>query len=410
MEADDNMDENRLSSRLIATLALLYFVQGIPQGIAFFALPTVLRSKGVPLEAIALLSMTSIFWAIKCLWASFVDNHWIARLGRRKSWIFAMQTLLAAAVLSLSLLSPSQDNVLSITLVLAIMSFAGATQDIATDGFASENSHASRLGLVNTIQMAGILSGILVAGPVSLLLFGVISYQATYLALAVLVLLALIPVSGFKEKDCFAESRKNASIKAFFKTPLAKSSLVFCSLVTVYGVTTVAIAKFFLIDSGWSVEQVGLLTGIAQLLAMLVGCLAAGRIIAKHNYRFTLNVGLIMVIIGGCLWIIITASTLNGDWFVYLTALIVGVGMGFIAVSTYSYIMRFSQQTEQPGTNIAIFQSTQTFGEIALSSLATAIAGIYGYSVVLVFAAMLAVGCLFALNKSRYFAHFNEAS
>jgi MFS family permease len=76
----------KLSSRL-ALLGCLYFSQGLPFGFFTQALPVLMRKLGVSLGAIGLSSLLALPWALKFLWAPAVDRFWIARFGRRKSWI-----------------------------------------------------------------------------------------------------------------------------------------------------------------------------------------------------------------------------------------------------------------------------------------------------------------------------------
>ncbi|MGP5150708.1 MFS transporter [Vreelandella alkaliphila] len=396
--------------KLIVILFCLYLTQGLPMGLVFHAVPTLLRSSQLSLEMTAMVPLAGLFWALKFLWSPFVDNHCIARIGYRKSWIIPMQLLMAGSIYCLSFIEIDEASLFSLMIFLAIMSFAGSTQDIATDGFAAENSQSDYLGLINTIQMSGILVGLLVAGPLALVLFEYLGYHHTYIALSVLVLLSLLPVLFWSEKVRVGQRHRaeKASLRLFFRTPLATSSLVLCSLVTVYGVVILAISRFILVDGGWSMTEIGTLTGVAHLMMMLVGCLFASVVIQWRGYRFTLAAGLVMVLFGGGLWLCLAQALISANWFVWMSALVVGLGMGLVAVSTYTYTMRFSQRTPQPGTNIAIFQSTQTLCEIVFSSIATYVAGSLGYSVVFVAGSCLALLCLVALFKLRYYAHFNQ--
>lgn len=399
---------SRPNKQLILTLCCLYLVQGIPIGLLFHAVPTILRASNLSLQAIAMVSLAGLFWALKFLWASVIDNYWIKGIGRRKSWIIPMQLLMAAAVFSLSMVTIDPESIHIVIVILAMMSFAGSTQDIATDGFAVENSHKDYLGLINTIQMSGILIGLLISGPLTLVLFEQIGYQTTCMVLASLIIIALLPIVLWKENSDNIKRVKKASIKRFFVTPFATPSLILCSFATVYGVVILAISKFILVDLGWSMTKIGMLTGVAHLMMMLLGCMIAGIMIKRWGYRFILTSGLFMVILGGGLWTAIIQASFIYEWLIWLTTLIVGLGMGFVAVSTYTYSMRFAQQTDQPGTNVAVFQSVQTLCEIVFSSIAISLAGILGYSFVFAAGSCIALLCLIALFKFRYYSHFKQ--
>ncbi|MEZ8741010.1 MFS transporter [Photobacterium swingsii] len=398
------------NNALILIICCLYFVQGIPIGLTFHAIPTLLKTLGLPLELISMVPLAGIFWAIKFLWAPFVENHWLKSVGRRKSWIIPMQLMMAATLTVLAMVKISEQTLMLVTLLLAVTSIVGSTQDIATDGLAADHSDKSDLGLVNAIQVSGIIIGMLLAGPFAMIAFEQVGYRVTLLLLAVITFTALIPVVFWQEpKVQHVTEKTKASLIKFFKTPRALSTLILCSCATLCGVIIMALSKFILVDLSWSMSQVGMLTGIGHLVVMLVGCFVASHFIKRHGYRVTLLTGLKMVLFGGCLWIAIAENWLAGAWSVWGTAIIVGFGMGFVAVSTYTYSMRFSQQTMQPATNIAFFQGTQTFGEIIFSTAATSLAGVASYSVALGMGELIALLCLFALLKLRHYSHWHDA-
>nr|WP_267135997.1 MFS transporter [Vibrio sp. J1-1] len=398
------------NNTLILIICCLYFVQGIPIGLTFHAIPTLLKSLGLPLEVISMVPLAGIFWAIKFLWAPFVENHWLKSVGRRKSWIIPIQLTMVATLIALAMVTVSEQTLMLVTLLLATISILGSTQDIATDGLAADHTDKSDLGLVNAIQVSGIIIGILLSGPLAMVAFEQVGYQISMLLLAAIVFTALIPVLLWREpKVLHVTENTKASLIKFFKTPRAISTLILCSCATLCGVIILALSKFILVDLTWSMSEVGLLTGVGHLLVMLLGCLLASRFIKKHGYRVTLLIGLTMVMLGGCLWVIIVQQRFDEAWAIWPTSVVTGFGMGFVAVSTYTYSMRFSQQTSQPATNIAFFQGTQTFGEIVFSAAATSLSGAAGYSIALLIGEVLALMCFLALFKLQHYHHWHKA-
>ncbi|WP_261859314.1 MFS transporter [Photobacterium sanguinicancri] len=407
---DDYECRPKSKNAFILVICCLYFVQGIPIGLTFHAIPTLLKNLGLPLELISLVPLAGIFWAIKFLWAPFVENHWIERIGRRKSWIVPMQLIMVGTLICLSVVTINEKTLILLTSLLAIISIVGSTQDIATDGLAAEHSDKADLGLINAIQVSGIIIGMLLAGPFAMVAFEQIGYQVSMILLAAVAFCALLPVLFWQEPKIVQATEVNkASLSQFFKTANAVPTLLLCSGATLCGVIILALSKFILVDLSWSMSQVGMLTGVGHLLVMLVGCFSASIFIKRQGYRVTLLAGLKLVLFGGLLWIAIAENWLTGTWIVWLTSILVGFGMGFVAVSTYTYSMRFSQQTLQPATNIAFFQGTQTFGEIIFSSVATSLAGVASYSIALGMGEIIALICLFALLKLRHYSHWRDA-
>ena len=67
-------------------LAALYFAQGLPYGFFTQALPVLMREAGYSLTAISAISLLFIPWAVKFLWAPWVDHR-----GSRRAWLLPLQ-------------------------------------------------------------------------------------------------------------------------------------------------------------------------------------------------------------------------------------------------------------------------------------------------------------------------------
>src|SRR4051812_31834800 len=72
-------------ARLLGLLSVLYFAQGLPSGLIAKALPPLLREHGVSLSSIGFTSALALPWALKFVWAPFVDRY-----GSRKRWLLAL--------------------------------------------------------------------------------------------------------------------------------------------------------------------------------------------------------------------------------------------------------------------------------------------------------------------------------
>lgn len=83
----------------IAVLLLLYTIQGIPMGLAS-SVPFILQTKTEASYADqAVFAFCTWPFSLKLLWAPIVDSLYIARVGRRKSWLIPVQAAAAAAML-----------------------------------------------------------------------------------------------------------------------------------------------------------------------------------------------------------------------------------------------------------------------------------------------------------------------
>jgi MFS transporter, PAT family, solute carrier family 33 (acetyl-CoA transportor), member 1 len=123
-------------------LVLLYFLQGLPMGLAMGSVPVLLKQH-VSYTQMGVFSLASYPYSLKLLWSPIVDAVWSPKLGRRKSWILPIQTLSGVGMLWLAghvegLINHAGDNdganVWGFTWWWFSLVFMCATQDIAVDG------------------------------------------------------------------------------------------------------------------------------------------------------------------------------------------------------------------------------------------------------------------------------------
>ena len=126
--------------QLYLLLFSLYFAQGLPVGFMTHALPVILRAQGVSLTHIGGFGLLMAPWAIKVLWAPWVDKFGSSGFGHYRSWIIPTQILTISILILLSFIPIESLNhptyLLAFFITLLLMNTVGATQDIATDGLA----------------------------------------------------------------------------------------------------------------------------------------------------------------------------------------------------------------------------------------------------------------------------------
>src|SRR3546814_6852047 len=89
-----------------------------------------MRQSGYSLLGISATSLLFVPWALKFLWAPYVDRH-----GTRRGWLLPLQLATALGAALLAMLDLSQSLRL-VFVALVIFNLLAATQDIATDGLA----------------------------------------------------------------------------------------------------------------------------------------------------------------------------------------------------------------------------------------------------------------------------------
>ena len=135
-------DLPRQDRRNFLLLVLLYFLQGIPMGLASGSVPFLLKSH-LSYGQIGVFSLASYPYSLKLLWSPIVDAVWSPALGRRKSWIMPIQVCsglgmiyLGGRIKEMMVAAGANDGsgVWSFTWWWFFLVFLCATQDIAVDG------------------------------------------------------------------------------------------------------------------------------------------------------------------------------------------------------------------------------------------------------------------------------------
>lgn len=289
-----------LRSRLWLLLTL-YVCQGLPTGVFTQALPAILRRYDVPLTVIGLSGLLAMPWALKFLWAPFVETHFSARTGQRRSWILPMQFAALFMLLLIAFFDPlrlaTPAGVAAFFVLMFLVNLFAATQDIATDGLAVRTLGFHERGLGNGVQVAGYRLGLIIGGGLLLYLIGVWGWRNSFLLLAALLFLLSLPVLRFREPAAIPLSAKKPLrywqiFSSFFDRPGLKGWLVV--LVTYKAGESLgsAMVKPMLVDMGLDLKQIGLMVSLAGSIAALLGALLGGWLTTRlGRYRAIIGFG-----------------------------------------------------------------------------------------------------------------------
>ncbi|KIV89329.1 hypothetical protein PV10_08905 [Exophiala mesophila] len=148
-------------------LVLLYFLQGIPMGLAAGSVPFLLKSY-LSYGQIGIFSLAIYPYSLKLLWSPIVDAVWSRRFGRRKSWITPIQTISGLSMIYLGgqiddMMRKAGENdgsgVWGFTWWWFLLVFLCATQDIAVDGWAISLLSMQNMAYASTAQTVGLTAG-----------------------------------------------------------------------------------------------------------------------------------------------------------------------------------------------------------------------------------------------------------
>jgi PAT family beta-lactamase induction signal transducer AmpG len=284
------------------------FSSGLPLFLLLNLVPAWLRSEGIDLKVIGLLTLVQLPYTWKFLWSPLVDRYRLP-LGRRRGWMLLGQVgliiaiALFGAVSPHGLVSPSiavrdgwwllidwaavgaflSHPVAVIALATALCS---ATQDIALDAYRREILADAELGLGNSIHITAYKISSLVPGSLSLILADLLPWSQVFIFTAAFMLPGLLMTLCIAEpanSEQFAPKTLRAAVIEPFREFLQRSGwrnavwiLGFVFFYKLGDSLCTALATPFYLDMGYSKTEIGLVAKNAGLWASIGGGLLGG--------------------------------------------------------------------------------------------------------------------------------------
>jgi MFS family permease len=366
-----------------------------------------MRQKGLSLEAIGWLQLLALPIALNFLWSPFIDRYGFTPWGHYRFWIICFQLLIACMTAICGWLSVEQ-NLPALLICITLISLFCASLDVATDALAIGLLKPSERGLGNTVQSVGGSVGAAIGGGGMLILFDHWGWAASLQALALIMVVALLPVLMHQEKlpntEQVADGQSGSlSISSTSTTKTAASFAIqprfsvsyfqtfinFCRhpgmpiwllFLLLYSASTHMAATMYrplLVDIGLSLSDIGSLLGLVGTVASALGGIAAGFLIPSWGRKRSLFVFSI-------LWALTTATYLLPTFgltslpILYLVAISTFFAIGIMNTATFT-IMMDKSNLETPGTDYTIQSSVGILGSLGAASSGGVIAEAIGY-------------------------------
>jgi MFS family permease len=294
------MQDTPLLRWRLGLLFSLYLAQGLPMGVVTQALPALLRSYHVALPLIGLSGFLALPWALKFLWAPWVDARFSVRVGQRRSWILPLQfagiAMLVAIALSDPLALRTAAGLGRLFLMFFLLNCCAATQDIASDGLAVRILSFHERGPGNGMQVAGYRLGLVLGGGLLLYGAGTWDWRLSFLMLAALLLLATLPVLHYREPPPLPSPHEPVAWLQTFTGFVTRPGLrrwlpvlLTCRLGEALGS---AMVKPMLVDMGYGLRDIGLMVSVPGSLAAFAGAVLGGWLTGRlGRYRALLAFG-----------------------------------------------------------------------------------------------------------------------
>ena len=314
MTADTKEIINR--SKVWRWLPTLYFAEAVPY--AVINVLTVLMYTRMDIDLEMMTFWTGLLylpWVIKPLWSPFVDVF-----STKRRWVLHMQNFMAVSFLLVALLISSSMFFVSTIIIFFVAAFLSATHDIAADGYymlgLSDHEQAEYVGWRSTFYRLGniFVSGALIymagyleeysAGSGGQISIGDISFAWQTVMLVVAVIMGGLAIyHRFRmPKASLDRPRGEHNVRqvltdlgqtfaTFFTKKGVWCALLFMLLYRLPEALCIKIVSPFLVGDraagglAMSTKDVGIANGVTGVVALLLGGILGGYLIARGGLK-----------------------------------------------------------------------------------------------------------------------------
>jgi PAT family beta-lactamase induction signal transducer AmpG len=265
-----------------ASVSLLSFSSGLPLGLVWIAIPDWLRSIGVDIKVIGLITLAQAPWTFKFLWSPWMDRYVPPFLGRRRGWAFLAQIGLFAGTLALAGVGSHPETPWVVGALALAIAFASATQDIAIDAYTVDVLRPDEQGIAGAARIAIYRSAMYFAGGIAISLAARWGWPVVNVILALLYLpmMAITWRAPEPEEKVVAPTTLKEAVwypfLGFLSRHRALEILAFVVCYKLADNLAQSLLRPFLVDMGYSADDRGFAVTTIGLFAMIGGALLGG--------------------------------------------------------------------------------------------------------------------------------------
>jgi PAT family beta-lactamase induction signal transducer AmpG len=371
-------------SKKLAVIGLLYLAEGLPYGFLFITLSVYFRSKGIELKDIGLISLIGLPWSFKALWSPIVDKFF-----QRWHWIVVTQLIIALCLIYFANIE-IKDLAYYVWLILIIIAFAGATQDIAIDAYSIDILEPQEQGIANGVRTAFYRIAVVLSGGILIAFSNYIEWKNSFYFISFLFFLILLIILISKEfkkpKILSAELERKSNIFLYWYVPIKellkrKSAVpvVFFIVLFKFGDAMMGQMVYtFWYDNGFSRKEIGLISGTLGMVLTITGALIGGYLTSRWDVGKSLwRLGIFQSIsnLGYAAASYLGAARI----YVYSASFFESFTSGLGTAAFLAFLMRLCKK-QFSATQYAVLSSFFTIGSRLAGALGGITAQSYGYT------------------------------
>ena len=239
-------------------ILLLGSISGFPWVLIGSSLSLWLKEDGLSRSTIGWAGLIFGVYAFNYLWAPLIDRiqlpYLTKKIGHRRGWIVLMQLIILTSLIIWSIINPSENLALVITVGLFI-AIASATQDITIDALRIEQigeNEGKSMAAGAAMAVVGWWSGYKLGGVISLFSAEFLEnsgfenyWQLTFLILGILIILMNIGLMFVNESNNIERYIQQKENDKFISNKIGNNNFLSRFLTWIGGTVTGPIISFF---------------------------------------------------------------------------------------------------------------------------------------------------------------------
>ncbi|MDR1982826.1 MAG: MFS transporter [Holosporaceae bacterium] len=388
------------------------FTCGIPFLLRLTVLDLWLKECGVSNTIIGLFTLLQWPFALKFLWAPFIEKTDFPILskafGRRRGWAIASQLLLFIGLAGMATATP-QTSIANLMFYVSVVAFADGCQDMSLYAYQLDKANAEMFGPIAGIFVFGYKTGMFFSKSITLYLAYYFGWNFAYISMAFSIFLCTIFIFCAQEpeiKKTNGMNRIEKMLESFDKNNRSRFEFIYLIKVTIFEclvcpfkifmrrkdwLWTILLivlyragdriaqkmAKPFYLDIGFSILDIANVVQVFGTIAALIGGILGGYWVKKLGIKRAMFLAGIVHAIG-CLAYLALAYIGHNIIALYLTVFIENITNGAITTAFIAFLYSLCNK-DYATTQYALLWAFYEFGGTICRTISGLIADYLGW-------------------------------
>ncbi len=383
---------------------------GLPLALVLSTLKASLFENGFDIKTIGIFSLVSLPYTLKFCFAPVIDSCSLPfltkHLGQRRSWIIFTQIILAFFIFAVGL-AVIENDLGKIALFSFLVALASASQDVVIDGYRIELIAKENQGLAAGFYVYGYRIGMLISGAGALVLAGVMNWGMVYFIMSYCsLLMALVTIFATETRRNFQQKShdfiswcKNSIITPFVDFSKQERWYIILLFIIFFKLGDAFAGNLtlpFLLDLGFSKNEISSIVKTFGLFATLVGVFIGGVLVKKIGITRSLWLAAIMQMLSNLAFSYLSQIGHN-PLMLYLVIFIENLSGGIGDAVFIAYLSGLCS-IEFSATQYALLSSLASFSRSVLTSSSGIFAKNLGWYDFFILSTLLALPGLILLS------------